>query len=89
MEDKTQPELKDIIEMIQRYAVVNRNNCCFICDFVAFDDNKPNRKCHKDVIKDGADRIFAFGDKKMLRIMLCELRDMVEDEADKDGFVNL
>ena len=89
MEDKTQPELKDIIEMINRYSVANRSNCCFICNFVAFDDDKPNKKYKKDVIKDGADRIFAFGDKGMLRIMLNELRDIVEDSSDKEGFVNI
>ena len=31
----------------------------------------------------------AYGDKEQLRVVLNELRDVVEDEANKDGFVNI
>lgn len=86
--DVIQPELSDVLEMIHRYVAANKGRVCFIADFVAFDEEKI-KKNKKDIFKEGADRICAFGDKETLRIMIDELRNLVEDEADEDGFVNL
>ena len=83
-----QLECRDIIEMISRYVASNRNKVCFIGSFIAIDEKKLEKN-EDDIIKEGSDLMVAFGDKDSLRIMLNELRDIVEDEADKDGFVNI
>jgi hypothetical protein len=80
MEDATQPELKDVQEMIRRFLVVNGNDVIFIADFLAFD-----RKSR--TVKDGITCVY--GDKKALIEALNSLRDMIEDAADEEGFVNI
>lgn len=76
--EEIQPEMKDIIEAISRWVVVNGNEVSFVGSFVAFDKNMD--------VKDGAERIFAYGDQEVLQIQLDELRDAVK--KDKDEFVN-
>jgi len=83
-----QLEARDIIEMISRYIASNKKNVCFIGSFMALDENRIANK-DKQIIKEGSDLIVAFGDKEMLRIMLNGLRDLVEDQADEEGFVNI
>jgi len=63
--EKVQPELKDIEEAISRYAAVNDNRVSFFGSFVAFDKEKVERD-EKDVTKDGAERLFAYGDRETL-----------------------
>jgi hypothetical protein len=77
-----QLEARDIIEMISRYIASNKNKVCFIGSFFAIDDSK-------NCIKEGSDLTTAFGDKEMLRMMLNHLRDMIEEAADEEGFVNI
>ena len=81
MSNDLQCELSDIMEMIHRFTAVNKNNTVFIGSFVAFDKEG-------DTI-DEANAMVAYGDKEQLRLVLNELRDVVEDEANKDGFVNI
>jgi len=86
--DNLQLEARDIIEMITRYIASNKNDVCFVGSFIAIDPKKVEDK-EEDIVKEGSDLMIAFGDKDTLRIMLNELRDVIEDEADKDGFVNI
>lgn len=90
IEESTQPEVKDLIENIQRYCVANKKNVCFIASFIGFE---PGKCCdceeETDVISDEKSRMFIYGSKEDLRVMLNGLRDMIEDEADKDGFVSI
>ena len=81
MNKDIQCELSDILEMIRRFVVVNKNDVVFVGSFLAFDDEGD--------VRDDANTLVAFGDKMTLRESLKELRDVVEDEADKDGFVNI
>ena len=89
--DKTQPEINGIIESIHRYIAVN-NGACFVGSFVAFEcrckDCSKSGEEEVDV-KDDASRVFAFGDIETLRIELNELRDLIEDEVDEEGFVSI
>ena len=76
-----QLEAQDIIEMISRYIAANKTEVCFVGSFFALDD--------KEKIKEGSDLLLAFGHRDTLRMMLNGLRDVVEDNADEDGFVNI
>ena len=76
--DRVQPELKDIMEAINRYAVVNKNEVCFIGTFVAFDK--------EGEVKDDSDRFFAYGDRETLLTQLHELLGRLLEEEDE--FVN-
>ena len=77
---EAQYEIKDIAEMIRRFAITNKNEVTFIGTFMAFDE--------EGNIKDDANLIFAYGCKGCLRIALNELRDTIEDEAE-EGWVNI
>ena len=92
MESEYSPELKDIIEMIHRYLAINKD-AGFVWSFVAFEKDKDHicvdcgDNCDK--INDKASRIGAYGDLPLLRNLVNELRDLVEDEVDENGFVNV
>lgn len=91
-EEKIQPELRDIMEMIYRYNATNKE-AFFIFRFVGFKKD-PTQKCtdcgdYCDVYDEESSALGAFGDKEMLRTMMNELRDAIEDEADEDGYVNI
>ena len=93
MTEKIQPELRDIIEMLNRFNASNKNNTCFIWSTVAF-KKETGTKCdccgdECDTVNDEASRFGAYGDKETLRIMINDLRDLVEDCSDEDGFVNV
>lgn len=83
--EKVQPELADILEAISRYVAVNDGAVSFVGSFMAFDKEKLERD-EKDIIKDDAERLFAYGDRETLLIQLHELMGMVID-SDED-FVN-
>ena len=85
IKDDTQPELKDIIESIHRYAVVNKNDVSFIGSFIAYDQKKLERG-DEDIIKDNAERLFAYGNREELLTQLHILRGMILE--DKDEFLN-
>ena len=82
---EVQPEMRDLTEAISRYAAVNGNDVCFVGSFIAFDEGKVERD-EKDITKDGADRLFAYGDRETLLIQLHELIGMVLDS--KEEFIN-
>lgn len=92
-EEKITPELSDIAEMISRYCASNKNKVCFVASFVAFKE-APETKCPEcgeecnHEISDEASNVLAYGDKEILRELLNELRDIIEDSADQDDFVN-
>lgn len=83
--EKVQPELKDITEAINRYVAVNDNEVSFFGSFMAFDKEKVERD-EQDITKDGAERLFAYGDKETLLVQLHELMGMVLDS--KEEFIN-
>ena len=84
-EVEVQPEMKDLTEAISRYAAVNKNDVCFVGSSMAFDEGKIERD-EKDITKDGAERLFAYGDRETLLIQLHELIGMVIDS--KEEFIN-
>lgn len=79
LKEKIQPEMKDIIEAIMRWTIVNKQEVSFIGSLVAFDKQGD--------VKEGAERLFVYGDKELLRIQL----DALKEELDKntDEFMNL
>ena len=83
--EKVQPELKDITEAINRYAVVNDNEVSFIGSFMAFDSKKAERG-EQDITKDDADRLFAYGDRETLLYQLHELMGIVLNSEEE--FIN-
>lgn len=92
MEENLQPELKDIIDSLHRYLAVRGNKAAFVLSFVGFKDGKEKCiDCGEPVeeIDDSGSGIFAYGDLETLRTMSNETRDMIEDECDEDGFVNI
>lgn len=90
--DIMSPELKDIIDSIHRYCASNKNDVSFVWSFIGFKKDTEH-KCVDcggdcDIISDEKSRLGAYGDKETLRILLNDLRDLIEDEADEDGFIN-
>jgi hypothetical protein len=93
VKDELQPELSDIIEMIHRYCSSNKNEVSFVWSFVGFKED-PEHKCVEcgdncDIVDDKKSMVGAYGDLETLRILTNELRDVIEDEVDEDGFINL
>ena len=80
MPDELQPELKDIQEMISRFCAANGNDVIFIADFLAI-----NGETGK--VKDSI--LGVYGNKEDLVVALNHLRDIVEDAADEEDFVNI
>jgi len=85
-------ELKDIVEMINRYNIVHKDGC-FLFRFIGFKKD-PTCKCAEcgkdcDEIDDLKSLIGAHGNLEILREMSNELRDIIEDMVDKNGFVNI
>ena len=85
-------ELKDILEMIHRYNASHKEGC-FIFNFVGFKKDYEN-KCEccedfTDMIDETKSMLGAYGDLEMLRDMINMSRDIIEDGADEDGFVNV
>lgn len=92
MGNDIQPELKDVLEMLHRYTAANRNNACIIFNVVGFKKDLKN-KCVDcgddcDIINEKASELGAYGDLETLRLMVNDLRDLIEDECDSEGFVN-
>jgi len=92
-EHNISPELKDIIEMIYRYCASNKNNVIFVYGFLGFKKD-PEHKCvdcgdNCDVVSEDKSTLGAYGHLLDLRGLVNDLRDMIEDEIDEDGFVNL
>jgi hypothetical protein len=91
-ENKLSPELSDIIEMIKRYAGANKNNVTFVYSFIGFRKD-PTHKCEDcgddcSIIGEDISTMGAYGDIYTCRALLNDLRDIVEENQDEDGFVN-
>lgn len=94
-QEKLIPELKDIREMIYRYNTIHKEGC-FIFDFVGFKKD-PTHKCIDcgedcDMVDNEKSLQGLYGDKETLRMMLNNLRDLLEDyecEEGEEGFINL
>lgn len=75
------PELKDIIEMLNRYLIVNKYNCCLVLSFLAF--KNPNRS----EVKNKACKTMLFGEDVILKEMIEDLNKKIDDHKGPDGFV--
>lgn len=80
-EENIQPELQNIMDAIEKWVEVNDRNVSFIGSFIAFDKEKIERD-EENIVKDGAERIFAFGPKEILLIDLENLTKQVNEEDD-------
>lgn len=89
-ENKLLPELQDIMQRIYAYNTVHKDGC-FLFRFVGYkkSDTEKCIDCGEPVDEYDPDKseIGAYGDLETLRKMLNEMRDLVEDYADEDGFV--
>ena len=83
---KVTKELQAVGNAMNAYVQANGGRVVIAASFIAFDEEKLEAKAD-DVIADGSDRVFAFGDLEGLRISLEALRNEVEDSVDEDGFV--
>ena len=84
------PELKDIVEMINRYNATNVEGY-FVFRFVGFSKDKTHKceDCGEECSEydDTKSLIGAYGYLEDLRMMINELRDVVEDNINEDGFI--
>jgi len=92
MEQKLSPELLDIIENIRRFCIANKD-VHFVYGFTAMKDT-PECKCPDcggdTCASDETKTAFgAFGNLEILRDMSNDIRDLIEDNVDENGFVNL
>ena len=78
-----QCEIKDTMQALQRFLVVNNKNVVFVGALMAFEGK------NQEKMKKNTGAIFAHGNKFHLRNLINDLRSTIEDEADKDDFVNL
>lgn len=86
---KVTKELQAVANALNAYVQANNGGgVAIVASLIAFDKEKLDAKAD-DVIVDGSDRMFAFGDLEGLRISLNDLRDVVEDNVDEDGMVAL
>ena len=84
-------ELKDILEMIHRYNASHKEGC-FIYSFMGF--KKEIGTCcddcggELDEVDDNKTLMGVYGDQGTVRILNNTLRDIIDNEADEEGFVN-
>lgn len=89
IEPYIQPELKAVLDAIEKYVEVNGRDVCMAATFIAFDKDKQERG-DKDITAEGSDKVLAYGDLETLRVAINELRDYIEDNATSNcKFVNL
>ena len=85
-----QPEIKDIMEMLDRYYVVNKGNVSII--FVAVAHNEgvcDNCNEHKhDIIEGHTYGTVTHGELGALRVLHNSIRDQIEDNVDEEGYVD-
>lgn len=77
-----QPEIKDLIQALNRFIAVNKGQKVVATGTLAVFDKNDNLDRKKNVI-------FGYGDIESLRIVLNDLRDRVEDGADQNGMVDI
>ena len=84
--DYIQPEMRNILKAIGKYVDVNKGCVYFVGSFMAYDIDKLKAN-RKDACVDGSDRVFACGEKDILKMMIGDLQKTIKREADGDGFV--
>ena len=78
---KVQLEIKDTMLSLQRFIAVNNKKVVFVGGMMAFDkDGK---------LKEDNGALFAFGSKQDIRNLINDLRNIIEDSADENDFVNI
>ena len=77
-------ELKKILDSIEKWVDKNDGNVAFIGSFISFDEKKMKNN-EKDITKE--DRILAYGQKDLLKIITDEHRKILKEE--KEDFINL
>ena len=86
------PELRDIMEMIQRYNATNKERA-IIFSFVTWKDEEEDicEDCGSpcESIDKSKSMAGAYGDLQVLRDMLNDLRDLIEDKCGEKDFVNI
>ena len=86
------PEIKDILEMIRRYNASNPQSI-FVYGFWGFEKDPDHTccECGEDCeqISERKSSMGALGNIYDLRDLLNNLRDMVEEEKDEEGMVNI
>ena len=86
IEVKATKELQAVGNAMHEYVEANGGRVVIVASFIAFDKDKLDSDAD-DIIAEGSDRNFVFGDLEGLRISLNALRDIVEESVDEDGFV--
>ena len=76
-------EFEQMLDAIEKWIDVNKNEVAFIGSFVSFDREK-EKNDEEDIIKD--DIIVGYGCKEVLEISLEELQKLLKEE--KEDFVN-
>ena len=78
-----QKEFKNLLSAVDKWVKANKGEVSFIGSFVSFDEGKTKRN-EDDIIKD--DRMFCYGTKKIVKLVLSELKKEVD--AEKGEFIN-
>jgi len=89
-EQQIQPELADIYNRIKAFNITNPD-AIFIFGFIGFKkSDEPCEDCGGDCscIDDKKTLLGCHGDLDSVRALLNDLRDNVEDNCDKRGFVS-
>lgn len=79
---KIQPEIKDLVENLNRFLAVNHDKRVVAVGMLAVFDKDENLDREKNVI-------FASGDIEGLRIIINDMRDRIEDNVDDCGMVDI
>lgn len=91
-DEDIQCELKDLINTIHRFCAVNKNKVMFLGGFVAFKDSDEYcEDCGEPIeeMREDGTEFYAYGYLEDLRDLSNFMRDMIEDSADEDGFINV
>lgn len=92
-QEAKQPELQDLLLAVKRWLAVNKQNVTFIYSFMAYKKDEENTYCDCgescDCVDYNKSTLGVFGYLSEARNAIELLRDMVEDESDEDGFINI
>lgn len=85
-----QPEIKDIMEMLDRYHAVNKSGVNIIFCAVAnrSKEEMETAETFEDAIKAHTYACVTFGELGALRVIHNALRDQIEDNVDEEGWVD-
>ena len=86
------PVLKELSQLIHRYVAANQGNVAFVINVVAHSAHGTCDGCEEDsheLYDASKSTLMAFGDLELLRNLCNELRDSVEDNSNRMGFVQI